>query len=145
MFAFLGVVALFAFALAMPHMMPLATSSQIWECEAIGFCADSSWVSWCWLRTGLVWIGAVQVLVVLPFSAALRVVAPAFGRLSQTLATFATALEQHVPEDLHVCFAYYAYGFALWIAFTYALYIFGMPSLFWLWRRIDGGPAKKRE
>lgn len=145
MFAFLGVVALFAFALAMPHMVPLATPRQIWECEAIGFCADSSWLSGCWLRAGLVWIGTVQLLLVVLFSSALRVLALLIGPLSQTFDTVATAMEQHVPQDLHVCFAYYAYGFALWVAFVYAFYVFGLPPLFWLWRRIDGGHAKKRQ
>lgn len=146
MSAFLGVVALFAFALAMPHMVPLATSSQIWECEENGFCADSSWISACWLCAGLVWIATVvHALVMLPFSAVLRVVAPAFGPLSQTLVTFATVQEQLMPQDLHVCVVYYAYGFALWVALVYAYFGVAVPLTFWLWLRIDGDGAKKRE
>ena len=138
--------------LLFPKKPPVQLCDYEQQCADVGFCIVprptvgpdifvvlnnvSSWISWCWLQNGLVWIGVVLSLI-LPV---IRITFQVLAALIPFLAWFFNAFVGIIPELVStqelVCLIPFFYGFVLWVVILYFIYIFVLPLLFWFWRTI---------
>jgi len=135
-----------------PKKPPVEFCGYEEECADVGFCIverpplgpnlfiilenTELWISWCWLRNGLVWMFVV-LSIILPV---IRLTFQVLAALLPFLAWFFNAFVDIIPELVSaqelVCLIPFFYGFVLWVVLLYVFYLFVLPLLFWFWRTI---------
>jgi hypothetical protein len=138
--------------LLFPKDVPVQLCDYEQQCADVGFCIIqrptigpdifvvlnniSSWISWCWLRNGIVWI-LIVLSIILPV---IRGTFQVLAALIPWLAWFFNAFVELIPELVStqelVCLFPFFYGFVLIVVLVYIAYIFILPFLFWFWRTI---------
>lgn len=138
--------------LLFPKDVPVQLCDYEQQCADVGFCIVprpkvgpdifvvlnnlSSWISWCWLQNGLVWVGVVLSLVLPVIRITFQVLAALIPFLAWFFNAFVSIIPQLVSTQELVCLIPFFYGFVLWVVILYAVYILVLPLLFWFWRTI---------
>lgn len=138
--------------LLFPKNPPVQLCDYEQQCADVGFCIVqrpqigpdifivlnniSSWISWCWLLNGLVWIGVVLSIILPVIRITFQVLAALIPFLAWFFNAFVGIIPQLVSTQELVCLIPFFYGFVLWVVIIYLVYIFVLPLLFWLWRTI---------
>lgn len=133
-----------------PSRLPVELCGYEEECADLGFCIIDRpplqprliviyynldlWVSSCWLKNGVVWIG-VALAVFLPI---IKLTLQIFKLLLPFLSWFFDAFIQLIPDTVTlqdaVCLIIFFYGLVLLIVLFLLFRIFVLPLLGWLWR-----------